>query len=47
MIRKPGSKPRHEKVDVELFTKKKEQDFVEAKQEQTCNIMRQMAADVL
>ena len=29
----PKAKPRHEKVSIELFTKKTEKDFVEAKKE--------------
>ena len=33
MINNPKSRPRHEKVDIELFTRKKETDYVDVKTE--------------
>lgn len=33
VLKNPRSKPRHEKVDIELFTKRSESDYVDVKRD--------------
>ena len=33
LVKNPKAKPRHEKLDIDLFTKSKEEDYVDVKQE--------------